>query len=265
MSPHKHPQTSPQPEPIKTLQVTWSSGNETFDLIKIEHALKDATPVPFATMEIRYEGDLLVQYQPLLKRVSDDAFTLTYNDPGIWLTADAEGDPADGDLGVATYRRKNGGEGTDAWSCSWKPFDDSLPSARPKCQVVDPEMARLYAVCFRSVRDRAFRKVIFGPSPSCAITGETNKHVLEAAHILQVRDDGQDTRNNGIVLRKDLHALFDAHILRIDDKGVFKMHPVLDSYKDLFPLPHGLAKERVKVTTLLENIKARNALIADRD
>lgn len=129
--------------------------------------------------------------------------------------------------------------------------------------MVDPEKARLYRACFRSVRDAEFRNKIFGPHPRCAITGQTDKRVLDAAHVLQVRDHGQDSIDNGIVLRKDLHALFDAHILRIHEDGHFEMvEPMLSSYKDyeaVFSRPLGLTKTKVQL--LLQNIRARNALI----
>ena len=51
----------------------------------------------------------------------------------------------------------------------------------------------------------------------CAITGERTVPVLQAAHIKSFADDGPNAVNNGILLRSDLHALFDAGYVTIED------------------------------------------------
>jgi hypothetical protein len=43
----------------------------------------------------------------------------------------------------------------------------------------------------------------------CAITGEKALPVLQAAHIRPVTREGQHRIDNGLLLRSDLHALFD--------------------------------------------------------
>lgn len=49
----------------------------------------------------------------------------------------------------------------------------------------------------------------------CAITGERTLPALEAAHILPVKRDGLHDISNGLLLRRDLHALFDHHYITI--------------------------------------------------
>jgi HNH endonuclease len=49
----------------------------------------------------------------------------------------------------------------------------------------------------------------------CAVTGHSNPVVLDAAHITAVNDDGDDRLENGLLLRADLHRLFDAGLLTI--------------------------------------------------
>jgi len=44
----------------------------------------------------------------------------------------------------------------------------------------------------------------------CAVTGERTLPVLDAAHIRPYAELGPHKLENGILLRKDLHALFDA-------------------------------------------------------
>lgn len=50
----------------------------------------------------------------------------------------------------------------------------------------------------------------------CAISGWGPDSVLEAAHILLHADSGLNHTDNGLLLRADLHSLFDDGLLRID-------------------------------------------------
>ncbi|HEX2079869.1 MAG TPA: HNH endonuclease [Longimicrobium sp.] len=50
----------------------------------------------------------------------------------------------------------------------------------------------------------------------CAISGWGPESVLEAAHILLHADSGLNHTDNGLLLRADLHSLFDDGLLRID-------------------------------------------------
>ncbi|MBN2175435.1 MAG: HNH endonuclease [Bacteroidales bacterium] len=52
----------------------------------------------------------------------------------------------------------------------------------------------------------------------CAITGERTLPVLEAAHIKPYSSFGINTTNNGLLLRADLHKLFDSGYITITDK-----------------------------------------------
>jgi putative restriction endonuclease len=49
----------------------------------------------------------------------------------------------------------------------------------------------------------------------CSITGERTLPALDAAHIIPFSEQGQHAVNNGILLRKDLHALFDQGYLTV--------------------------------------------------
>lgn len=52
----------------------------------------------------------------------------------------------------------------------------------------------------------------------CAISGEKTLPVLEAAHIKPYSKGGIHSVRNGLLLRRDLHALFDRGYITIDDK-----------------------------------------------
>jgi putative restriction endonuclease len=62
--------------------------------------------------------------------------------------------------------------------------------------------ARLGQGAFRVLVTEAYRK-------RCAITGERVLPVLEAAHIRPFASDGPNHTSNGLLLRSDLHTLFD--------------------------------------------------------
>jgi hypothetical protein len=50
----------------------------------------------------------------------------------------------------------------------------------------------------------------------CAITGCSSEEALEAAHIEPYRDTKDNDPKNGLLLRADIHTLFDRHLIGID-------------------------------------------------
>lgn len=61
----------------------------------------------------------------------------------------------------------------------------------------------------------------------CAISGCDIPEVLDAAHLHGHADNGSSDPSNGIILRKDLHALFDGDLLRLDLDGKVAIDPSL--------------------------------------
>ena len=62
----------------------------------------------------------------------------------------------------------------------------------------------------------------------CAITGWAVADVLEAAHILPYRGEHTNHVSNGLLLRSDLHALFDLHLIEINPETyTVVIHPTL--------------------------------------
>jgi hypothetical protein len=67
----------------------------------------------------------------------------------------------------------------------------------------------------------AFRQTLLSKRPNCcAITGTSELSVLEAAHIIPYaeRFADRDKPENGLLLRSDIHKLFDAHLISINPK-----------------------------------------------
>lgn len=62
----------------------------------------------------------------------------------------------------------------------------------------------------------------------CALTGADHEITLQAAHIVPVQDGGTDEVSNGLLLRADVHLLFDACLLAFDEgTGAVLLRPEL--------------------------------------
>ena len=109
-------------------------------------------------------------------------------------------------------------------------------------QIIKP---RLGQGAFRILVTEAYHR-------RCAITGEKTLPVLEAAHIKPYAQEGTHEPNNGLLLRKDLHALFDRGYITVtedchievskrikEDYGNGKEYYILHG-KELMVLPDNL-------------------------
>lgn len=69
----------------------------------------------------------------------------------------------------------------------------------------------------------------------CAITGSSETSLLQAAYIADFDSIHRNRLENGLLLRADVHNLFDAGLLWIDTKRVVRVHPSLTEkiYRDL--------------------------------
>lgn len=66
---------------------------------------------------------------------------------------------------------------------------------------------------------QAFQAVVLGAyGRRCAITGEKIRLVLQAAHIRPLASGGEHCLDNGLLLRSDVHTLFDRGYLGVDAK-----------------------------------------------
>lgn len=75
----------------------------------------------------------------------------------------------------------------------------------------------------------AFRQLLLEAYDGrCVITGCSVSEALEAAHIIPHSDDGEYSAANGLLMRADIHTLFDLHLLTIcPDKMVVILNPRL--------------------------------------
>ena len=100
----------------------------------------------------------------------------------------------------------------------WKAVQDRLAARAPASGIVAEEPARYGE---RVVRQRlgqgAFRLLVTEAyDRRCAFTGEKTLPALQAAHIKPYAASGPHRVQNGLLLRADLHQLFDSGYLTVD-------------------------------------------------
>ncbi len=87
-------------------------------------------------------------------------------------------------------------------------------------------LARLGQGSFRVLVTDAYRR-------RCAISGERTLPVLQAAHILPYAEKGPNVVSNGMLLRSDLHTLFDQGYLTLDpDLRVLVSRRIKEEYEN---------------------------------
>jgi ribosomal protein L37AE/L43A len=93
--------------------------------------------------------------------------------------------------------------------------------------------------------------------PRCAMTGSQPPETLEAAHIRSYSRSPRHDKDNGLLLRRDLHALFDRGLITVDPQTwTVEVAPALMSYP-------GIAKLHGSPLDLAPELRPRSALITE--
>ena len=77
-----------------------------------------------------------------------------------------------------------------------------------------------------------FRKNLIQSMDRCPITGTDLKNVLQAAHIKPYAYEGSDEISNGLLLRADIHILFDSGLLNLKPDDLSKKRCFLELSQD---------------------------------
>ena len=105
----------------------------------------------------------------------------------------------------------------------YRGFDELPDSDRDLLSSVeDPSDERKTAIALQVRREQQgkFRQLILDAyDQTCAITQTNVPQVLQAAHINPYRGKRSQIVSNGLLLRADLHLLFDAFLLSVDPKN----------------------------------------------
>jgi hypothetical protein len=117
--------------------------------------------------------------------------------------------------------------------------DDEMQDDRPAYDPEDGDQREVIKALIKSRRgQRPFRDALrrrYGNR--CLVTGCKVLDVLEAAHIRPYRGDNDNNPQNGLLLRADIHTLFDLNLFGIEpDELRVELHPALatdEHYKTL--------------------------------
>jgi len=99
-----------------------------------------------------------------------------------------------------------------------------------------------------------FRKRVLENYGTCVISGTKDASVLQAAHIKPFSEGGDDTAENGILLRSDIHLLFDQNLVAINPKNgnVWVSNDLSNHYTTF----HG-AQSTINKSSFLKRFKKR--------
>jgi predicted restriction endonuclease len=96
---------------------------------------------------------------------------------------------------------------------------------------LSPDDLRRWAqreIAIRQGQARFRKTLLLTRDARCAVTGTTVAPCLQAAHIRHYRGQHTNTASNGILLRADVHVLFDRGLIRIDPATLrLSVHPSL--------------------------------------
>lgn len=120
-------------------------------------------------------------------------------------------------------------------------MDARVPGPRfGKPQIIRP---RLGQGAFRVVVTDSYER-------RCAVTGERTLPVLEAAHIRPYSDGGEHEARNGLLLRSDIHQLFDEGYVTVTPDLRFEVSPRIRSEFENGKVYYGLAGTKIFVPGL---------------
>lgn len=115
--------------------------------------------------------------------------------------------------------------------------EDSIAQAQASNVPLIIERTRVSVSLLSRPNQSRFRKdVLSAGHGACVITQERTPQVIEAAHIIPVREGGTDEASNGFCMRVDIHRLYDAGKIRIRPDGNLLISDSIQdavSYRDL--------------------------------
>lgn len=148
-------------------------------------------------------------------RILTQPFFLSEDD---WLPI-----PSSWSANVVTFKTftTNQADGRRLWDALIDRMAEKAPpglSEGPQARFGDPipVRPRLGQGAFRVLVTDHYRR-------RCAVTGERTLPALEAAHILPYGQGGQHEVRNGILMRRDLHSLFDLGYVTVTPNLVFEV------------------------------------------
>jgi hypothetical protein len=113
--------------------------------------------------------------------------------------------------------------------------DKEFPFSKEEDDPVKQRRKVLRSIAIRQGQ-RRFRESLIDLYGCCLMSGCNVKDALEAAHIHPYAKNGASHISNGLLLRADLHTLFDLYLISIDSNLVIHLHQTLRSYSSYMEL-----------------------------
>jgi hypothetical protein len=108
-------------------------------------------------------------------------------------------------------------EATDATNAS--AARQNMAGDDPSEDFGDGENRQLVAIKTRRGQPEFRDRLLRAYGCTCAVSGSTVEPLLEAAHIVPHALETNYATSNGLVLRADVHTLFDLHLIAVDANG----------------------------------------------
>ena len=129
----------------------------------------------------------------------------------------------------------------EMWNASTPGETKPGPSEKLDPELLSDDRKRATALLVQRLGQADFRRRLIDVyRGQCAITGCDVERVLQAAHIVPYLGTQSNAPDNGLLLRADIHNLFDSHLLSIDpDTSTVCLAPKLrdSSYAELQGVP----------------------------
>lgn len=104
----------------------------------------------------------------------------------------------------------------------WEAVQSRLSAVPGAPEPVSGERYGLPTAMRRRLGQGAFRLAVTDAyERRCAVSGEKTLPILDAAHIRSYADGGQHELANGLLLRTDIHRLFDLGYVTVTERGAF--------------------------------------------
>ena len=160
------------------------------------------------------------------------------------------------------------GQARNLGCCREGPWPDRFGGLQDSDSIANEDYRRRYRTVHNGGNcsyQGAFRLAVTEAyARSCAATGEHSLPVLDAAHIQPYADGGAHEITNGLLLRADLHRLYDAGYVTVTPDYEFRVSPALrDEYANgriYYDLEHTLRAHRATI-----RLPANPAHRPDRD
>ena len=132
---------------------------------------------------------------------------------------------------IVTHDPSSGGpssEGVCKWTCDvryWSGQSRWKVMGRPRLRVTREQWKR----------ESRFRENVLAEDEKCVISREPTPEVLDAAHLRPVKEGGEDLVENGLILRTDIHRLYDRGMFLISPDGTITINSgnLSEDYKQL--------------------------------